>query len=85
MKEHFISLGKDLGLDKLKTTLAAMNPAAPALSRMVAPPAPTRAHAHAAKTYSKLSEVPADEIENLRDKNNAEYRRLFKAEYGFDY
>lgn len=85
VKEHFISLGKDLGLDKLKTTLAAMNPAAPALSRMVAPPAPTRAHAHAAKTYSKLSEVPADEIENLRDKNNAEYRRLFKAEYGFDY
>ncbi|MCM1518966.1 MAG: HK97 family phage prohead protease [Pseudoflavonifractor sp.] len=85
MKEHFVSLGKDLGLDKLKTTLAAMNPAPPTLSSVVSPATPSPSAPTAAKTYAKLSEVPAEEIEALRDKNNKEYRRLFKAEYGYDY
>lgn len=33
-------------------------------------------------TYSKLSEVPADELLLMREQNPEEYRRLYKAEYG---
>lgn len=80
-KEHFINLGKTVGLDSLKTTLAAMSPAA-RLSATIKPegegaPAPE-------KTYSKLSEVPGDELKKLRAENPAEYKRLFKAEYGYE-
>lgn len=34
-------------------------------------------------SYQKLSEVPADELLELRDNNWEEYIALYKAEFGF--
>ena len=35
-------------------------------------------------TYKKLSEVPSDKLEEMREKQPDEYKRLYKAEYGMD-
>lgn len=80
-KEHFINLGKTVGIDTLKATLEAMCPAAK-LSHVINPSSGTTPSA-GQKTYSKLSEVPGEELRKLRDENRDEYRRLFKAEYGY--
>ena len=79
-KEHFINLGKSVGIDTLKATLEAMSPAVK-LSQTINPgsgPTPPAGE----KSYSKLSEVPEDELRKLRSENQTEYRRLFRAEYG---
>ncbi len=36
------------------------------------------------KTYSKFSEVPAEELLKMRENDPDEYRRLYKAEYGME-
>lgn len=74
-KDHFINLGKKLGLEDLKTTLNAMTPA-PKPSSFVSPENNGNA------TYSKLSEVPEAERLELRKNNRKEYDRLYQAEYG---
>jgi len=78
-KAQFVELGKKVGADELKGILEAMQPQtklSAALSykggKQMAQPA----------TYSKLSEVPADELLLMREQNPEEYRRLYKAEYG---
>ena len=81
-KEHFINLGKSVGIDTLKATLEAMSPAVK-LSHTINPgsgPTPPSGE----KSYSKLSEVPEDELRKMRSENQTEYRRLFKAEYGYE-
>lgn len=80
-KEHFINLGKSVGIDTLKATLDAMSPAAK-LSHAINPASSGTAPA-GEKTYGKLSEVPEDELRKMRDDNPDEYKRLFKAEYGY--
>lgn len=79
-KEHFVNLGKAVGIDSLKATLEAMSPAAK-LSKAINPSSGDTA---GQKTYSKLSEVPEEELLKMRSENQAEYRRLFKAEYGYE-
>lgn len=73
-KDQFIELGKKVGLDDLKSTLAAMTPAAKA-SNFVAPEGGSVA-------YKKLSEVPADKILELRENDPKTYKQLYEAEYG---
>ena len=79
-KDHFITLGKSVGLETLKTTLAAMSPAT-RLSQMIShsggTPAPGTPVA-----YTKLSEVPEAELRRMRSDDPDQYRRLYKAEYG---
>ena len=75
-REHFIALGKAIGLDGLKTTIAAMSPAAK-ISR-------TLNLGAAAKEYSRLGEVPADRLEAMRSGDRDTYIRLYKAEYGIE-
>lgn len=82
-KEHFINLGKTIGIDSLKATLDAMSPRA-RLSKTVNPSSDTTPVSGEAKTYAKLSEVPEEELLKLRKDNPGEYRRLYKAEYGMD-
>ena len=79
-KAQFIELGKKVGVEELQNILGAMAPQGK-LSQVIGHQGgvPT-----SAVTYTKLSEVPADQILELRKKNLAEYKRLFKAEYGFD-
>lgn len=80
-KEHFINLGKAVGIDSLKATLEAMAPAA-RLSRYINPAGGTPPAGQ--KAYSKFSEVPEGELRKMRGENPGEYRRLFKAEYGYE-
>lgn len=78
-KARFVELGKKVGAEELKGILEAMQPQtklSTVLSykggKQVAKPA----------AYSKLSEVPAEELLLMREQNPAEYKRLYKAEYG---
>lgn len=81
-KEHFINLGKTIGIDSLKATLDAMTPAAK-LSKTIIPATGDTPPA-GQKTYNKFSEVPEGELRKMRSENPTEYRRLFKAEYGYE-
>lgn len=80
-KGHFINLGKTVGIETLKTTLEAMSPAAK-LSHVINPSSGSTLPV-GQKTYKKLSEVPEDELRRMRDENLEEYKRLFRAEYGY--
>lgn len=79
-KDQFVELGKKIGAEELEKTLKAMHPAVK-LSSVIG-------HQGGAPTgeqkFTKLSEVPADQIETLRSDNPEEYKRLYKAEYGID-
>ena len=77
-KDHFIGLGKQVGLEALNATIGAMNPVVK-LSKVV-----NRQDDGASTEYKKLSEVPADELARLRKEDRETYIRLFKAEYGFE-
>lgn len=76
-KEEFIELGKQMGLESLSKVLEAMTPN-PKLADSLNPgggaPAPT--------TYSKLSDVPADKLMEMRTNDREEYKRLYEAEFG---
>ena len=81
VKDHFVELGKKVGLDTLKLTLQNI-PAQQKLSGSFA----RSASGEFVQTaeYTKLSQVPADKIDELRDKHRDEYIKLFKAEYGLE-
>lgn len=81
-KEHFIGLGKTGGLESLKKTLAAMSPVQKA-SQFVNTASGATVADPGKKTYAKLSEVPAEELKNIRENDKEEFKRLFKAEYGY--
>lgn len=76
-KEHFVQLGEKMGLESLKTTLDAMSPVQK-LSGMI------NKDNSGASEYKKLSEVPADQLADLRDNEPETYKKLYKAEYGFE-
>lgn len=80
-KDQFITLGKTTGVEELKNIFAAMAPQQK-LSAVIS----TQGGSPVAVpvTYKKLSEVPADQIMDLRENNREEYARLYKAEYGMD-
>ena len=76
-KEHFVQLGEKMGLESLKTTLDAMSPVQK-LSGMI------NKDNSGASEYKKLSEVPADQLADLRDNEPETYKKLYKAEYGIE-
>ncbi len=78
-KDEFIELGKQVGVDKLKSLLAAM-PVQQKLSQVIGHQggAPTGGKAE----FSKLSDVPEAQRLELREKDPKEYARLYEAEYG---
>lgn len=80
-KNQFVELGKKVGFEELQNVLAVMTPQTK-LSAIIGHQggAPTGSPA----TYARLREVPADKILELREKDVSEYKRLFKAEYGFE-
>ena len=79
-KEQFVKLGAQIGAEELEKTLQAMKPQVK-LSAMLGHQGSTPETA-GEKTYTKLSEVPADELVKLRTDNVEEYKRLYEAEYG---
>ena len=78
-KAHFIELGKKVGIERLSATFDAMTPQVK-LSEVVG----HQGGASSDKNWQKLSDVPSDKIMELRKNDPTEYKRLFKAEYGYD-
>lgn len=81
-KDHFIDLGKKVGLTSLEETLSLMRPEQKPSEVIV--PGQANVGGGAPKTYARLSEVPEDELRILRKENRPEYARLYKAEYGVE-
>lgn len=75
-EQHFVNLGKTMGLESLRQTLSAMQPA-------MRPSSLVQQSVPGMVTYSKLSEVPGDAIAQLKAEQPGEYARLYKAEFGF--
>lgn len=77
-RDHFISLGKQIGVESLKATFEGVC-AAPVVKPS------TVLNSNGGETvYTKLSEVPQDKLVELRENNEQEYKRLYKAEYGIN-
>lgn len=84
-RDHFITLGKSVGVQQLTATLECMTPATKPLNLINQTDGSKGAPAAGEhKTYAKLSEVPADKVEDLKKEQPQEYARLYKAEYGID-
>lgn len=79
-KQQFLDLGKKIGADELKQTFDAMSPMMKLSNIVGGGGAPTGGIAE----YKKLSDVPGDELAKLREQNPAQYKKLYKAEYGID-
>ncbi|WP_300693664.1 HK97 family phage prohead protease [uncultured Bacteroides sp.] len=80
-KEHFVNIGKAAGIDSLRTTLSLMQPVRKPTEVIHQTDTPRDDEP---KTYAKLSDVPADQMEKLREERPQDYERLYKAEYGHD-
>ena len=75
-KDHFIALGKKVGVEDLRATLLLMTPARK-------PGDVINMNSGGGETeYKKLSEVPEAELKLMRENDKETYQRLFKAEYG---
>ena len=74
-KAQFIELGKKIGMAELKNVLQAMNP--------VVKPSQILSHVSEGQ-YKKLSDVPSEQLEAMRENDPSQYRRLYKAEYGIE-
>ena len=77
-KQHFVELGKKVGLESLTETLNLMS--GPVRPTDVIKPTATAG----GEGYKTLSEVPVSEIEKLRKEQPSEYRKLYQAEYGVE-
>lgn len=78
-KEHFVNLGKTIGAEELEKTLAAMSPNVK-LSGIIHQGGSSAQQG----SYTKLSEVPEAELLTMRQADPETYKRLFKAEYGYE-
>lgn len=78
-KEHFVNIGKTAGIDALRETLLLLHPSSKPTEVIRQTDAPLGGEP---KTYAKLSDVPAEEMEKLREEKPLEYARLYQAEYG---
>lgn len=79
-RDEFTSLGKEIGPEKLESVFAAMSPRM-RLSGIIG-----RKDGAAAQpaAYTKLSDVPSDSLQQLRDEQPETYKRLYKAEYNME-
>lgn len=79
MRDHFLQLGKSVGADNLRTTLQSMSP-----REKLSATLNSSGQAVQPKAYAKLSDVPSEELMQLRDSDPERYKQLYKAEYGID-
>lgn len=80
-KQHFIEVGKKIGLESLKLTFAAMTPMQKPMD-LIHPNG--GGSGSISLDWKRLSDVPADKMEELRNDDKATYMKLYKAEYGVD-
>lgn len=83
-RDHFMELGKSVGVQQLTATLECMPPATKPLNLINQTNGSNGQPAGGHQTYAKLSDVPADKIEALKAEQPQEYARLYKEEYGVD-
>ncbi len=76
-RDHFLDLGKKVGLKALQETIELMKPSQRP-STVISPANP------GAGEYKKLSDVPVDKLEGLRSSQPDQYRKLYVAEYGVE-
>lgn len=79
-KQQFLDLGKKIGAEELKQTFDAMS-AQVKLSNIVTGGGSPAGHSG---EWKKLSDVPGEELAKMRAENPAQYKKLYKAEYGID-
>lgn len=79
-KQQFLDLGKKIGAEELKQTFDAMSAQVKLSNIVTGGGAPSGGHVE----WKKLSDVPSDELAKLRAENPAEYKKLYKTEYGMD-
>lgn len=79
MRDHFLQLGKSVGADNLRTTFQSMSP-----REKLSATLNSSGQAVQPKTYAKLSDVPSEELMQLRESDPDRYKQLYKAEYGID-
>lgn len=79
-KEHFINLGKVAGAESLKLTLDSMAVAIKPMQLLD----PGRPGEIPSGKWTKLSEVPAEQLKLIRANDPDRYRALYKAEYGIE-
>lgn len=79
-RDEFVALGKKIGAGDLVKLFAGMSPRTK-LSEML-----NGGQQGGTSTceYKKLSEVPAEKVAELKEKEPETYRRLYKAEYGME-
>ena len=73
-KNHFVNLGKKVGLQSLKETIELMTPAQRP-SNVISP-------TNQPSGYKTLSDVPVDKLEALRKQQPEQYKTLYQKEYG---
>ena len=78
-KDHFVELGKKVGAESLKLTLDAMSVSMKPSTILNKPSA-----GGTPKQYQKLSDVPEAELKLMREEDKEQYKKLYKAEYGFE-
>ncbi len=78
-REKFIELGTKTGLEALKLTLASINP-----TQKPSEILNMKSSSTGNKEYMKLSDVPENELRELRSNDKNTYMRLYKAEYGVE-
>ena len=86
-RDHFIALGKKIGLNDLNITLAAFDEGLAGVSAPGVRPSTViggTIKLQGAETYKSFRDIPADKVMALRADNPDEYKRLYKAEYGID-
>lgn len=81
MREHFIGLGKSVGVESLRKTLELMRPERKP-TEWIVPQGGVQSVG--VSQWMKLSDVPDESIEGLKAERPSEYARLYKAEYGVD-
>lgn len=79
MRDHFLQLGKSVGADNLRTTFQSMSP-----REKLSATLNSSGQTVQPKTYAKLSDVPSEELMQLRESDPDHYKQLYKAEYGID-
>jgi len=83
-KDHFVALGKKIGLVELKSTFSAMQVASKPTDFVPAGGGQGGGESATDTTNKKYNELSETQRINLRKENRPEYIRLFKAEYGFE-
>lgn len=78
-REHLITLGKTSGFDILQSTLDMLTPSRRP-SDIVVQTGGAASNPTVALSYSQM---PEDQLLDLRENNRAEYLRLYKEEFGF--